>query len=120
MGGSALCPCVKGDLEAEELKAVFQLYESATPRDDPYYGACYLLENKDGTRNLVLRKETVDLDQLAERLAELSQLKKVSDGPANQNVIFTDLMATIEKSSCLRPIRDLYVAHDVILLDLQA
>lgn len=52
------------------------------------------------------------------RIVELSELKKSSDGPSNQNIIFTDIVANIERSGCFKTTYDLYVLHDHIESDL--
>lgn len=52
------------------------------------------------------------------KAALYSDLKKSSDGPANQNIIFTDIVASIERPGCFRTTYDLYILHDHIVTDL--
>ena len=51
--------CFKEDLESEELKHALSKYQGATPRTDPYFGECYLLQNQDGTSTQILLKQNV-------------------------------------------------------------
>ena len=64
-------------------------------------------------------KETVDVSRHQFRLAIIQELQRCSDGPANKNIVSTNLIADIEKSGFMSKSRELYVVHDFIVTDLR-
>jgi hypothetical protein len=46
-------------------------------------------------------------------------MQKCSDGPSNNNIVSTNLIADIEKSGFMSKYRELYIVHDFIVTDLR-
>lgn len=68
----------------------------------------------------MLVKETIDKKAYVERAGVLSELNLGGgEGPANQNVIKTTVIASMEKSGFLWKKQEIYLIHDFILVDLQ-